>query len=470
MIKIKSLTICLALAGVAVLAACSDDDAGKEYTRANTVDIVKSNLTFDANAQQGSVQFTVPSGAVATATVNANWATAQLAGDSVVVSVTDNTGVESRSAMLTIHNGADSTNVPILQAGAQFQYRGANQYVVNDNDTTITLPFTRKGALVNISASDSSIIGSTQRNDTSFTVAIAANNTGNFRHTELYISSFGETDTISVVQGQQKDLVDKMFYFQAYDVAKADESHTTLGSVEVQYMGYFDEQDGQLFYVMPLNVNSGLLATTAIPMEFNDSTLTLTVTGANTTGSYTSEDYPGYTFYQRTSIIDETFFNVFNQLYQQNHQYNFFSLMTNRNLSLSAQLRFTSQGFLVAELLDSGDNDWFAEYLNQNLTSSLPTTYDATYLGLDGYIISNQRWVYVGSDALFDYPVLINVPGSQAKSGKAQKLSRSQLGIHTPSVSMSKFQADAAHMRALKSQVNLKAPAAAKQLKDVRRR
>ena len=67
------------------------------------------------------MKFTAPAGS--TVSVSDSWATAQLLNDSVVVSVTNNPAVDSRSAVLTIKNGNDSTNLPILQSGAVFKYK-----------------------------------------------------------------------------------------------------------------------------------------------------------------------------------------------------------------------------------------------------------------------------------------------------------------------------------------------------------
>ena len=102
----KIFNICLLLAVTAGFVACSDDnDAGSNYLRENPVQVVNSKLTFTAAAQKGGVKFTAPAGS--TVSVSDSWATAQLQNDSIVVSVTNNPAIDSRSAVLTIKNGND---------------------------------------------------------------------------------------------------------------------------------------------------------------------------------------------------------------------------------------------------------------------------------------------------------------------------------------------------------------------------
>ena len=105
----KIFNICILFAVAAGFIACSDDnDAGSSYLRKNPVNVVSSKLFFSAAAQKGGVKFTAPAGS--TVSVSDSWATAQLLNDSVVVSVTNNPAVDSRSAVLTIKNGNDSTD------------------------------------------------------------------------------------------------------------------------------------------------------------------------------------------------------------------------------------------------------------------------------------------------------------------------------------------------------------------------
>lgn len=426
MTKIKFPSICLLLASVAFIAACSDDDAGSEYTRQNTVSVERANLTFYADASQGSVLFSAPG--TATATTTASWATAQVAGDSVVVSVTDNPNLESRSAMLTIRCGQDSTNVPILQNGCKFTYTGAKSFAIGDNDTTVALPFVKQGAQLTVTSSDSTALTSYEVGDTALTVGFAGNATGEIRQFDLYIEHAGLVDTVTVLQGEKSDLVGKVFYFDAYDLMLVDSTHTTYSQIEVTYVGYINEDEDGLYLYLPTQYNEDLTASMSIPLTLDPATLKLRVNGGQTVGRFTEDDY---TFYMRTSIADDDVYTAFENWYAQNEDYDFFYLLNNSDLSMDAQLGVTSRGWLMGEFVDSGENDWFAQYLNQNLSSSISTTYNAVYLGVDVFYVSNRRWRYYYPLSLYAYPTLIHIPSSAAKQQQlsAAKPHRSVLGL-----------------------------------------
>ena len=209
----KIFNICILFAVAAGFIACSDDnDAGSSYLRKNPVNVVSSKLLFSAAAQKGGVKFTAPAGS--TVSVSDSWATAQLLNDSVVVSVTNNPAVDSRSAVLTIKNGNDSTNLPILQSGAVFKYKGAKNIVVSDKDTTLTLPYSKVGAepaLVLADSADASAVSSVEDKDSAFVAHINANSTGEVRTFLLVLKNQEQRDTITVTQGSIEDFDGKTY-------------------------------------------------------------------------------------------------------------------------------------------------------------------------------------------------------------------------------------------------------------------
>lgn len=92
--------------------ACSDDN---EETAVQTLRVVSSNLEFENNGGTGTIEFT--STQPVTATSSADWCTATVQGNTVSVTVTENMRFESRSAMITLTNGVEETQVPVYQKG-----------------------------------------------------------------------------------------------------------------------------------------------------------------------------------------------------------------------------------------------------------------------------------------------------------------------------------------------------------------
>lgn len=121
----KILSLLLIACGASTFVACSDDTENP-YDHTSSISVVSSNVSFTARASQGVVRVSLAEGGSVVPTVGADWCTAVVAGDSVVVSVTQNSTLSGRSTMLTLHNGADSTQVPVTQDGviAQLENNG----------------------------------------------------------------------------------------------------------------------------------------------------------------------------------------------------------------------------------------------------------------------------------------------------------------------------------------------------------
>ena len=255
----KIFNICVLLATAAAFTACSDDNAGEQYLRENPVGVVSSNLSFDANAHQGGVKFTAPEGQTATAVVNASWAKAEVKGDSVVVNVVNNPQLESRSAMLTIKSGADSTNVPITQKGCEFAYKGNNDYAIADKDTTIVLPFSKVGAEPKLLSDNDDALAKVEQIDTAF----------------------------------------KTFYFTGYDLSQFTDSTLSIDELYVQYTGSLAQSGSKVYLRLP---DAGL----SIPLEYDQSTLSFQVKGDQLTSTF---KYEGNTYRLYTSIWDLRCYN-----------------------------------------------------------------------------------------------------------------------------------------------------------------
>jgi len=443
----KIFNICVLLATAAAFTACSDDNAGEQYLRENPVGVVSSNLSFDANAHQGGVKFTAPEGQTATAVVNASWAKAEVKGDSVVVNVVNNPQLESRSAMLTIKSGADSTNVPITQAGCEFAYKGKSDYAIADKDTTIVLPFSKVGAEPKLLSDNDEALAKVEQIDTAFLVTLKANTTGELRKINLIVDNQGIRDTVSVRQGELKDFVGKTFYLTGYDLMTADEKTQSLDDVYQQYAGKIVQSGKNVYFVCSDAYISKL------PLSFDASTLSFKIVGGNYVGVVNGLGGSKYRLYN--SIWDYNVYNYLSDLtfqayqqheagkmtdeeyaqFQQNMPYLFANFDT-KKLSMVAMMDYALvpvQGgtipFVYGDFVDTGSNGWMAQWLNKNV--NYPTTnYDANMLCIDAFTSMGE----------FEQPLVQMLLPEILHPVEAAAEAKSQKAMHKkPAISLSSF-------------------------------
>ena len=365
----KIFNICLLLAVTAGFVACSDDnDAGSNYLRENPVKIVSSNLFFNAAAQKGGVKFTALAGSIVS--VSDSWATAQLQNDSVIVSVTNNPGVDSRSAVLTIKNGSDSTNLSILQSGAVFKYKGAKSYAMNDNATTLTLPYSKLGATPTLEladAADTSAVTSIEDKDSAFVAHISANTTGEIRTISLILKNQQNRDTITVTQGSIDDLAGKTYSLYGYDLLKMTSATTDIKTLVTQIVGTLEKKsDTELTFN---SSDTGMKMT----LTFDPANVSLTLNA----GEYVlSKRMNDTTYHYRTAIWDINHYSAFMKLIRQQTEahsagqvsdadfakfqkvvpgiYNYYA---SNQLTMTARMAYSKADNMVAGMLeDSGKN------------------------------------------------------------------------------------------------------------------
>ena len=408
----KIFNICMVLVAAATtFTACSDDNAGEQYLRENTVGVVSSNLSFDADAHQGGVKFTAPAGQPATATVNASWAKAEVTGDSVVVSVANNPKLESRSALLTIKCGNDTANVPISQNGCRFSYKGESDYSITDKDTTIVLPFSKVGAEPQLLSDDQEALASVEQRDTAFVVKVKANTTGEMRQINLFVDNQGVQDTVSVRQGELSDFVNKVFYFTGYDLSQLTESTTSINELYVQYTGTLVKSGTKIYLRLPDESMS-------IPLEFNSSTLSFKVKGGQVASTF---KYSGSTYRLYTSIWDLTAMDFAEEYKEKNGtaiNNNYFS---SKYLSMDAYMTAGATdkySYVAGSFVNApGNASWIALLM---VFASYPSTpFNAQILGIDAYK-QNARGGYVFDQEYSKYylPSIIHIVGAtgQAKN------------------------------------------------------
>ena len=405
----KIFNICILFAVAAGFIACSDDnDAGSTYLRKNPVTVVSSKLFFSAAAQKGGVKFTAPAGS--TVSVSDSWATAQLQNDSIVVSVTNNPAVDSRSAVLTIKNGNDSTNVPILQSGAIFKYKGAKYIVVSDNDTTLNLPYTKVGAeptLALANESDAAVVTSIEDKDTAFAAHIGANTTGEIRTFPLILKNQEKRDTVMVTQGSIDDFVGKNYILYGCDILKMTSPTTDINELITQISGKFEKtSDTQLTLVSDSSA-------TRIPFEFDPSLLKLTVKGGSIILRESSSE--GMLFY-KTAIWDVSHYSAFVKLIKQSAQAHkdgklsdddyktfqtstmpaIYSFYASNKLSMSALMINAKEDGMVAGLLEeNGTNIAYSKTLTNLENLGFPiNSFNANMFSVYEYKLQGKKLVF----------------------------------------------------------------------------
>lgn len=350
----KIFNFALLLAGVLAFTACSDDEVGGEYTRENPVSVVKSALTFTADGGKGGVKFTAPAGAKAY--TNTEWATAEIVGnDSVVVTVDVNAKLGGRGAKLTIKCGNDSTNVPITQTGSSFKIPGSKEFYLSDDPTVVSVPYTNEGPLADITTSSNEAISSTEITENTVNIAVTANETGSFRTSEVYLNNDGRVDTLRIIQGSEKDLLNKQYILGGIDLLTYSQTQNIQQSIFVE-LGSLIKSRGNLYYLTRGQIRG---VTMQIPLKYNKD-LSLTLHAGQAIGSVRQGTS---TLRLITGVVD---FNALNATFAYEEansmdQGALSTLFLRDTLSLTAPLSVTPEGTIRGPFMDLGDNTWFVD-------------------------------------------------------------------------------------------------------------
>ncbi len=217
--KIYSLP--LLLLGVLGFSSCSDD-TDNPYASESTIAVVKSDLTFDAVADSGSVVFT--STGNVTVTTSASWCKATLSGDSVIVTVAQNNSKNGRAASVTLHNGTDSLNLAVLQQGVVTKMEKSTVSLDTDEATSLSYGFS---CSLNLAVASCPDWVSARINGDSLYVDVEANNTGHLRSGYIVYKSDAYVDSIRVFQADfDRDIAGK--YNICYQRGSDDPTEVTL--------------------------------------------------------------------------------------------------------------------------------------------------------------------------------------------------------------------------------------------------
>lgn len=390
-------------AALLAFAACSDDDAGSEYLHQSQVNITSATITFTAKADTGVVDFTAPG--EATATINSSWASAAVEGNQVRVSVQANPNLEGRSTLLTIKSGTDSANVTIQQQGMDYKYTGDSYYIFNDSAHQAILPLKNEGGNLSIQAPEWL---NANISDEGLGISLGENTTGGIRSGEIYLQCGPYADTIQVMQGELKDIVNKSFTFIAYDLA------LDLQSNNIE--DYRVERNAIIIAdTIRNNVTPYIYLTEddlMIPFEFLDENLISIIPGGTLVGTYARR----YSLY--TAIVDPS---VYSSLNQSDTRYP--ALMASSYMCMLGIWGNDPQvgTYSVFNSYPGNLANWMGQLFN-----GLPS-YDGYILGIfafnhnmkpwiddDGYVETDNLNYYVGPFNFFALPELVehNVAGA----------------------------------------------------------
>ncbi|MDO4163270.1 MAG: BACON domain-containing protein [Bacteroides sp.] len=191
----KFIYIFLTISGLTGLTACSDDESTYSSSE-SSIEIISSDVLFQAAAGEGTVEFSA-TGDV-TVTTDRDWCTASISGNTVNVSVTENGNLEGRASLLTLYCGTDSVNVSVQQTGLIFQL-SAGSSILTDSDEAHSLTYT-VNTNVDLTISTDSDWFTASIDGDELTVTFTENTTGHIRTGTLTYASTTFSGEMEVTQ------------------------------------------------------------------------------------------------------------------------------------------------------------------------------------------------------------------------------------------------------------------------------
>ena len=266
-----------------------ENEEGHGYEIAGNIQIVSNNISFDANAQSGTVEVIAP-GAV-TVKCDAPWVTTSVDGSIINVTVTRNLSLEGRNAVLTIMSGNEKKNITVAQRGYVFDLDFGGATELKLGDAAFSKAYPCKSTLeLEISTSASWLTA--VYSDGKLTISAEENNTGNPRKGYI-IYSFGpgtEEQTVTVMQCEKSDMYgDYYFAFNDGSTGALQYFPSTITGVN---------SDGEAGLFLQFNISSTAVMT--LPLGWDDTNKVINITNAQFMGMY------GSTYYMHNIVWDET--------------------------------------------------------------------------------------------------------------------------------------------------------------------
>lgn len=276
--KIFNILMIAIIAGVA-FTACDDDDDKWVGDGTSTLSILSRETSFPAAASQGSIVVDTTDPVTVTSS-DQGWVTTAVSGNTISVSVTENTSLDGRSSTLTIKAGSKTAEISVIQSGLIFDMGGVLNIGSGDDATTLTYPFKTNAPVTVTTDADwcTALIV-----DDALVVSMTENSTGHVRRCNIFYKVGTIEDRIPVAQCDfDKDIAGEwMFFFT--DANGADK-------------GYYVDivKDGSNHY---LQLNEKDL----IPVVYNAVTGSISIKGGQFIRNFING---GKTYYLHTIIWD----------------------------------------------------------------------------------------------------------------------------------------------------------------------
>ena len=285
----KKLLSIFSIAVMLIAFSSCENEEGHGYEIADNIQIVSNNISFDANAQSGTVEVIAP-GAV-TVKCDAPWVTTSVDGSIISVAVTQNNSLEGRNAVLTIMSGSEKKTITVAQRGYVFDIDFGGATDLKLGDAAFTKAYPCKSTLDLVITTSASWLTAVYA-DGKLTISAEENTTGNPRKGYI-IYSFGpgtEEQTISVMQCEVSDMYGD-YYFAFYDGSTG---ALQFFSSSITTTSALDGSEG-LFLVFKISSTS----TMTLPLGWDDTNKKFNITNAQYLGMFG-------TYYVHNIVWDET--------------------------------------------------------------------------------------------------------------------------------------------------------------------
>ncbi len=209
--------------------ACSEETENP-YDGESSVQLLATDVDFRAAASTGTILFKALGEVSATSA--SEWCTAEVAGDTVKVSVKQNTTIVGRSTVVTLTCGDDKLNVAVTQQGVVFQPEKTMVAVSSDDAQTLTYGLKSNVDLTVEYAPEWADV--TLENGT-MSVVLTANETGHVRQDYIKFRSEEFVDSLQIMQADfDKDIAGTYTMYYIDDKDRERTARVTLTKNELQ--------------------------------------------------------------------------------------------------------------------------------------------------------------------------------------------------------------------------------------------
>lgn len=195
----KILTIILAMTAMCVVVSCSDDDeVGSEYLAAKQISVARSTVS-DMPAEGGEGIVEIQSSRDVSVSSNSAWCSFSMDNGVIKVIVEPNTGLEGRTAILTITDGSETMTVPVLQRGMIFEVSGEKSITLAGHIDEKVIRTVSHTYPVSVSATEDWIDAAVDGDELTISIA-KGNGQEPVRKGVVKVSSCGYEDQIEITQ------------------------------------------------------------------------------------------------------------------------------------------------------------------------------------------------------------------------------------------------------------------------------